>query len=68
LNCSAILLQAWPPRGRQSVTGSLLIGEQSKHSGNYRQSNQNADNERNQRMSSGLQAFRSGALLRRSDA
>ena len=47
---------------------SLLADQQEKHSGNYRQSNQNTDNERKQRMSSRLQAFRSSTFLRCSDA
>ncbi len=47
---------------------SLLVGEQSKHSRNYRQSNQSTDDERYNRMSTRLELLRSHALLRRSDA
>ena len=47
---------------------SLLVGKQSKHSRNYRQSNQSTDDECYNRMSTRLELFRSRALLRRSDA
>jgi len=47
---------------------SLLVNKQSKHSRNYRQSNQSTDDERYNRMATGLELLWSRALLRRSDA
>ena len=60
------------PLGRRNLDAeraiSLLVGKQSKHSRNYRQSNQSTDDECYNRMSTGPELLRSGALLRRSDA
>src|SRR5262249_52279051 len=47
---------------------SSLLDEQKKHSDSYQQGKQNTDDERNNRMPSGLDLFRSSAFLRCSDA
>jgi hypothetical protein len=47
---------------------SLLADQQNKQPGSYQHCNQNTDDERNNRMPTGLDLFRSSALLRRSDA
>jgi hypothetical protein len=47
---------------------SSLVGKQSKHSRNYRQSNQSTDDERYNWMSTGFELLRTSAFLRRSDA
>src|SRR5262249_35748590 len=43
---------------------SSLLDEQKKHSDSYQQGKQNTDDERNNRMPSGLDLFRSSAFLR----
>jgi hypothetical protein len=43
------------------------VDEQKKHSDTYQQGKQNADDERNNPMPTGLDLFRSSALLRRSE-
>ena len=48
--------------------GSLLADQQDKQSGSYQQGKQNTDDERNNRMPTRLDLFRSSAFLRRSDA
>src|SRR5262249_16880988 len=47
---------------------SELVREQRKNSGYYQQSKQNTEDQRNNWMSTRLEPFRSGALLRRPDA
>src|SRR6516225_11212601 len=49
-------------------TGSLLADQQNKHSDSYQQGKQNTDDERHNRMATGLDLFRSSAILRCSDA
>ena len=69
-------LEAMPIDTTRAVPGaeqifsaaSLLADQQEKHSGNYRQSNQNTDDQRNNRMSTGLEPLRPSTLLRCSDA
>src|SRR5215831_9729601 len=48
--------------------GSLLADQQNKSSGSYQQGKQNTDDERNNRMPTGLDLFRPSAFLRSSDA
>src|SRR5262249_3491676 len=48
--------------------GSLLADQQDKQSGSYQQGKQNTGDERNNRMPTRLDLFRSRAFLRRSDA
>src|SRR5262249_18739088 len=45
----------------------LLADQQKKHSDSYQQGKQNTDGERNNPMTTRLDLFRSGALLRRSE-
>jgi hypothetical protein len=65
--------RARPRQGRSGAdqifsAASLLADQQEKHSSNYRQRNQNTDNERDNRMSTGLEPLRPSAFLRRSEA
>ena len=55
-------------RPRRPHMGSLLADQQDKQSGSYQQGKQNTDDERNNRMPTRLDLFRSRAFLRRSDA
>src|SRR5262245_13848738 len=48
--------------------GSLLADQKNKCSGSYQQGKQSTDDERNNPMPTGLDLFRLGAFLRRSDA
>src|SRR5215471_9853653 len=53
--------------GRGPVANSLLADQQDKSSDSYQQGKQNTDDERNNRMPSRLDLFRSSAFLRRSE-
>jgi hypothetical protein len=50
------------------VLTSLLADQQNKNSDSYQHRNQNTDDERNNRMPTEPDRFRSSAFLRRSDA
>src|SRR5215471_10890154 len=54
--------------GKGHVASSFLADQQSKQSDSYQQGKQNTDDERNNRVPTGLDLFRSRAFLRRSDA
>src|SRR5215831_15930542 len=53
--------------GRARVASSFLADQQNKQSDSYQQGKQNTDDERNNRMPTRLDLFRSRAFLRRSD-
>src|SRR6516164_6560047 len=53
--------------GRGHVASSFLADQQNKQSDSYQQSKQNTDDERKNRMPSGLDLFRPSAFLCRSD-
>jgi hypothetical protein len=53
--------------GQIISAASLLADQQNKSSGSYQQGKQNTGDERNNPMSTGLDFFRSSALLRRSE-
>src|SRR5215470_4494480 len=65
---SRTLLNQQSTIGRGPVANSLLADQQNKQSGSYQQGEHNTDDERNNRMPTRLDLFRSRAFLRRSDA
>src|SRR5215469_4531754 len=64
---SRTVLKRQSTTGRAYVANSFLADQQSKQSDSYQQGKQNTDDERNNRMPTRLNLFRSSAFLRRSD-